>query len=201
MTPPKLKQTPSQTVGPYFAYGLCPRQYGYDLESLFEPALATPDAAGEHIVVIGQVLDGDGKPVNDALLEFTQADGDGHYPTSRDDVRQSGFRGFARIGTGTDPHHRFVVHTVKPGRTSETDAPHVDVTVMMRGVLTHAFTRIYFDDEAAANAADATLARVPADRRATLIARREPDTAARRAAVYRFDVRMQGELETVFFDI
>ncbi|AOJ04871.1 MULTISPECIES: protocatechuate 3,4-dioxygenase subunit alpha [Burkholderia] len=194
-----LKQTPSQTVGPYFAYGLCPQQYNYDLKSLFMPVIATPEAAGEHIVLVGRVFDGDGNAVGDAMLEFTQVDGAGRYPASREEAAASGFCGFARVGTGTDAQNRFVVHTVKPARTSETDAPHVDVTVMMRGILTHAFTRIYFDDEAAANETDAVLASVPAARRATLIAKR--DAQANGVAIYRFDIRMQGEQETVFFDV
>lgn len=194
-----LKQTPSQTVGPYFAYGLCPQQYNYDLKSLFTAEIATPDAAGEPILLVGRVLDGDGHPVGDALLEFTHVDGDGRYPASRDEAAQRGFSGFARVGTGTHAQNRFVVRTVKPARTSDTDAPHIDVTVMMRGMLAHAFMRIYFDDEAAANAADAALASVPAARRATLIATR--DAQANGVTVYRFDIHMQGERETVFFDV
>ncbi|OXH84486.1 protocatechuate 3,4-dioxygenase subunit alpha, partial [Burkholderia multivorans] len=101
--------------------------------------------------------------------------------------------------TGTDPQHRYVVETVKPGRIGAADAPHVNVTVMMRGILTHAFTRLYFDDEAAANANDAVLNAVPAERRATLVAKR--DALPGRPVVYRFDIRMQGPDETVFFDV
>lgn len=195
-----LKQTPSQTVGPYFAYGLCPEQYNYDLKSLFTATIATPQAAGEHILLVGQVFDGDGKIVGDAMLEFTQVDSAGHYPASRDEIAQSGFTGFARVGTGTDAQNRYVVATVKPGKASDSEAPHIDVTVMMRGILTHAFTRVYFDDETAANALDAVLSSVPAGRRETLIARREPNTA-NGLTIYRFDIRMQGEQETVFFDV
>ncbi|WP_321795183.1 protocatechuate 3,4-dioxygenase subunit alpha [Burkholderia sp. BCC1988] len=194
-----LKQTPSQTVGPYFAYGLCPQQYDYDLKSLFTPAIATPDAEGEHVLLVGQVFDGDGNVVGDAVLEFTQVDGVGRYPASRDDIAKSGFTGFARVGTGTDAQHRFVVQTVKPGRAAADEAPHINVTVMMRGILTHAFTRVYFDDEAAANAADPVLNLVPAERRATLVAKR--DAQPGRPVVYRFDIRMQGPDETVFFDV
>ncbi|RQM52050.1 MULTISPECIES: protocatechuate 3,4-dioxygenase subunit alpha [Burkholderia] len=194
-----LKQTPSQTVGPYFAYGLCPQQYGYDLKSLFTPTIAAPHADGEHVLLVGQVFDGDGNVVSDAMLEFTQVDGAGRFPASRDDVAKSGFTGFARVGTGTDAQHRFVVETVKPGRIATDKAPHINVTVMMRGILTHAFTRVYFDDEAAANAADPVLNLVPAERRATLVAKR--DAQPGRPVVYRFDVRMQGPNETVFFDV
>ncbi|VWB05836.1 protocatechuate 3,4-dioxygenase subunit alpha [Burkholderia pseudomultivorans] len=194
-----LKQTPSQTVGPYFAYGLCPQQYDYDLKSLFTPTIAAPHAEGEHVLLVGQVFDGDGKVVSDAILEFTQADGAGRYPASRADIANSGFTGFARVGTGTDAQHRFVVETVKPGRIAADEAPHINVTVMMRGILTHAFTRVYFDDEAAANATDPVLNLVPAERRATLVAKR--DAQPGRPTVYRFDIRMQGPEETVFFDV
>ncbi|MDR8728943.1 protocatechuate 3,4-dioxygenase subunit alpha [Burkholderia pseudomultivorans] len=194
-----LKQTPSQTVGPYFAYGLCPQQYDYDLKSLFTPTIAAPHAEGEHVLLVGQVFDGDGNVVSDAVLEFTQADGAGRYPASRADIANSGFTGFARVGTGTDAQHRFVVETVKPGRIAADEAPHINVTVMMRGILTHAFTRVYFDDEAAANATDSVLNLVPAERRATLVAKR--DAQPGRPTVYRFDIRMQGPEETVFFDV
>jgi protocatechuate 3,4-dioxygenase alpha subunit len=192
-----LKQTPSQTVGPYFAYGLCPQQYDFDFRSLFTPVVADREAAGEHITIVGQVFDGDGKVIGDAMLEVSQLDAQGQYPASRAEVEASGFRGFARVGTGTDPHKRFVVETVKPGGASAQEAPHLNVIVTMRGMLLHTFTRIYFEDEAEANERDAVLAAVPADRRDTLIARREPNTAN----VYRFDIHMQGDKETVFFDL
>lgn len=193
-----LKQTPSQTVGPYFAYGLCPEQYNFDLKSLFTPMVADYEAAGEHITIIGQVFDGDGTVVGDAMIEVSQVDSEGRYPASRDEVKERGFRGFARVGTGTDPEKRFIVETVKPGRANEADAPHLNVIVTMRGMLLHTFTRIYFDDEVAANAADPVLRLVPAERRETLIARRVPGTSK---TVYRFDIFMQGEKETVFFDL
>ncbi|MFT4068155.1 protocatechuate 3,4-dioxygenase subunit alpha [Paraburkholderia sp.] len=192
-----LKQTPSQTVGPYFAYGLCPQQYDFDYKSLFTPVLAEREAAGEHISIVGQVFDGNGKVVGDAMLEMSQVDANGHYPESRDDIAKTGFRGFARVGTGTDPHKRFIVETVKPGRANPGEAPHINVILTMRGMLLHTFTRIYFDDEAQANGSDAVLASVPAERRDTLIARRDPHNAG----VYRFDIHMQGEKETVFFDL
>ena len=192
-----LKQTPSQTVGPYFAYGLCPQQYDFEYKSLFTSVLADREAAGEHISIVGQVFDGDGKVVGDAMIEMSQVDPNGHYPTSREEILKTGFRGFARVGTGTDPHKRFIVETVKPGRANPEDAPHVNVIVTMRGMLLHTFTRIYFEDEAQANEKDPVLAAVPADRRDTLIARREPNVAN----VYRFDIHMQGDKETVFFDL
>jgi protocatechuate 3,4-dioxygenase alpha subunit len=192
-----LKQTPSQTVGPYFAYGLCPQQYDFDFKSLFTPMVADREAAGEHITLVGQVFDGDGKVIGDAMLEVSQVDAKGRFPESREEILKTGFRGFARVGTGTDPQQRFVVETVKPGRANPGEAPHLNVLVMMRGMLLHTFTRVYFEDEAEANAQDAVLAAVPAERRGTLIARREPGMAS----VYRFDIYMQGDKETVFFDL
>jgi protocatechuate 3,4-dioxygenase alpha subunit len=159
--------------------------------------VADREAAGEHITIVGQVFDGDGKVIGDAMLEVSQVDADGHYPESREEILKTGFRGFARVGTGTDPQKRFVVETVKPGRVSPDEAPHLNVIVTMRGMLLHTFTRIYFEDEAQANERDPVLAAVPADRRETLIARREPNTAN----VYRFDIYMQGDKETVFFDL
>lgn len=193
-----LKQTPSQTVGPYFAYGLCPEQYNFDMKSLFTSSIADREAVGEHLSVVGNVFDGSGRAVGDAVVEMVQANPSGQYVKSTEQVCTSGFRGFARVGTGTDPKLRYIVDTVKPGSTGEGSAPHIDVIVHMRGMLLHAYTRIYFDDETTANTTDLVLARVLAERRATLIARREP--AAGRT-IYRFDIRLQGPQETVFFDL
>jgi protocatechuate 3,4-dioxygenase alpha subunit len=194
----RLKQTPSQTVGPYFAYGLAPEQYNFELKSLFSPTIAGPDAAGEHVTVLGNVYDGNGQPVSDALIEMIQRNADGRYVSTQQEVEDTGFRGFARVGTGTDSKFRFIVETVKPGVAGPNEAPHIDVIVLMRGMLVHAFTRIYFDDEAEANARDTVLAQVPAERRATLVAKRE-GSASR--PVYRFEIHTQGPNETVFFDV
>jgi protocatechuate 3,4-dioxygenase, alpha subunit len=197
----KLQQTPSQTVGPFFAYGLTPAQYGYDFKNIFSPVLAQPQAAGRHIRITGQVVDGAGQPVGDALLEISQPDASGQPVTSVADAEAKGFSGFGRCGTGTLAHHFFAFDTVKPGVAAPGQAPFINVCVTMRGLLVHSFTRIYFDDEAEANAADAVLASVPAPRRATLIARREMTGSAGTGPVYRFDIHMQGEKETVFFDL
>ena len=193
-----LKQTPSQTVGPYFAYGLCPEQYNFDLKSLFTSSAADRETSGEHITLIGQVFDGDGLAVGDAMLEVSQVDSEGHYPTSAAEVTRSGFRGFARFGTGTDPQKRFIIDTIKPGRAAPNEAPHLNVILTMRGMLLHTFTRVYFDDEASANQADPVLSSVPEARRATLVAKRETQAGQ---TVYRFDIHMQGPDETVFFDL
>jgi protocatechuate 3,4-dioxygenase alpha subunit len=187
-------QTPSQTVGPYFAYGLTATQYGYDFNQPFDAVLALDGAAGQRIRLEGRVIDGDGNPINDALVEISQPDGEGRYPQTPEEARALGFRAFGRVGTGTDAQNRFVFHTVKPGG----EAPHINVVVLMRGLLLHAFTRVYFSDEAEANAKDAVLQSVPADRRHTLIAERVEQGGA---VSYRFDIRMQGADETAFFDV
>lgn len=194
-----LKQTPSQTVGPFFAYGLTPEQYGYPFTSIAGADLAGGDTDGERIRIEGRVLDGEGQPVPDAMIEIWQADGRGRYAHPLDPRgSNSGFKGFGRVGTGTDPGLRFVFHTVKPGSVDGRQAPHINVVVTMRGLLVHAYTRIYFSDEAEANARDPVLAAVPPERRPTLLAAR---TSSPGGAVYRFDIRMQGEAETVFFDV
>lgn len=194
-----LKQTPSQTVGPYFAYGLTPQQYGYDFASIVDGDLTSDDTQGERIRIEGRVLDGAGEPVNDAMVEIWQADASGRYAHPADGRGSNEtFTGFGRTGTGTDPENRFIFKTIKPGAPGNGQAPHINVVVFMRGLLSHAFTRIYFADEAEANAGDAVLAAVPADRRHTLTAGREDDAGE---TVYRFDIYMQGDDETVFFDV
>jgi protocatechuate 3,4-dioxygenase alpha subunit len=193
----KLRQTPSQTVGPYFAYGLAPEQYGYrqNLTSIAGSLMAEGDVDGQRIRVEGRVFDGAGNPISDALIEVWQADGLGRYAHPADPRGTNNtFKGFGRCGTGTDPQNRFFFETIKPGQVDRGQAPHLNVIVSMRGMLLHAFTRIYFSDEAATNAIDKVLNAVPADRRDTLIAIR------RDGNVYRFDIHMQGDHETVFFD-
>lgn len=194
-----LKQTPSQTVGPYFAYGLTPEQYGYPMASIAGPDVARSDLDGQHIRIEGRVLDGAGNPINDAMIEIWQADASGRYAHPADPRGSNiGFKGFGRCGTGTDPENRFWFQTVKPGSVDGRQAPHINVTVFMRGMLLHAFTRIYFSDEEKANATDPVLSAVPADRRETLIAKRISTPVG---TVYRFEIHMQGAAETVFFDV
>ena len=179
-----LRATASQTVGPFFQIGLS-WLYGDDLAG---------DASGERITVRGRVLDGDGQPVPDALLEIWQADSEGRYPHPEDPrcaACAEGFRGFARVASQGDGSFRF--RTIKPGPVGE-QAPHLNVLVFMRGLLRAVATRIYFPEDPR-NAEDGVLARVPEARRATLIARHgEP-------GVLIWDVRMQGEGETVFFEL
>lgn len=187
-----LGQTPSQTVGPYFAYGLVPEQYGYDWVSVAGPDMVDEATQGERITFEGQVLDGAGQPVTDAMIEIWQADAVGTYVTkARSNTR---FTGFGRAGTGTLPDGLFRFATIKPGAPSTAEAPHINVIVTMRGLLMHAFTRAYFGNDTR-NATDPFLTQVPEDRRGTLLAREtSPGT-------WRFDIHMQGDAETVFFDL
>lgn len=192
------RQTPSQTVGPYFAYGLAPEQYGYRFKSVAGAALAEPNEPGQHIRLAGRVFDGNGAVVPDALLEIWQADAQGRYAHPADPRgSNTSFRGFGRVGTGTDPENRFVFQTIKPGAPADGEAPHLNIILFMRGMLLHAFTRVYFSDEEAANATDPVLKSLDAARRGTLIAQREETPGG---VAYRWDVHMQGEHETVFFD-
>lgn len=182
--------SPSQTVGPYFHQGLI---YGQDLPEARENILVAPhdDLPGEHITVTGRVLDADGLPVPDALVEIWQAGPQGYTGAHH------AFSGFGRSDTRRDGGY-WLFRTVKPGLVSTphgTLAPHLQIWLGMRGLLTHLSTRIYFSDED--NTADPVLALVPPDRRPTLIAQREVTPAG---PVYRLDFQLQGPQETVFFD-
>jgi len=187
-----LFTTSSQTVGPYVRIGL---------ESFSIQELAPPGVAGERIVLAGRVLDGDGKPVNDGVVEIWQANAQGKYAHPEDAQDKSidaHFRGFGRCLTDTDGGFRFA--TIKPGRVPGPDgslqAPHIAVTVFMRGLLRHLVTRVYFPDDPA-NAEDPVLKLVPTERRATLIATRSGSAKG----AYEWHVRLQGPEETVFFDM
>ncbi len=193
------KETPSQTVGPFFAFGLTSAQYGYPHNQIASSEVADTRVPGEHIEIVGQVLDGAGEAIPDAMVEIWQADAEGRYAHPADPRGSNQlFRGFGRCGTGTLPESRFAFRTVKPGSVDGTQAPHVNVIVFMRGLLTHAYTRLYFSDEAAQNTRDPVLKSVPSERRKTLIAQREDMSGS---ILYRFDIRMQGDDETVFFDV
>jgi len=192
--------TPSQTVGPFFKYGLTPQgQYAWD--DAFTSNLVTPDASGERIRVEGRVFDGDGQPVPDAMLEIWQADAQGRFadPQDKRALPNATFKGFGRCGT--DANGAYVFDTIKPGSVPDPDgkvqAPHLLLAVFARGMLRHLYTRIYFGDEKG-NGSDPVLALVPADRRMTLIAER---AAGSGNPVYQLDLLLQGDGETVFFDV
>jgi protocatechuate 3,4-dioxygenase, alpha subunit len=190
-------QTPSQTVGPYFAYGLTAGQYGYDHTDIVTAKIESEQ--GDTIRLIGKILDGAGDVIPDAMIEIWQADSTGIY-THPEDPRKSNapFTGFARCGTGTDKESRFIFDTIKPGAVDEDQAPHINITIFMRGLLSHVFTRIYFSDEETANVADPVLNSVPQDRRNTLVATR---VEGRNGIEYHINIQMQGTEETVFFDV
>lgn len=194
----KLCQTPSQTVGPFFAYSLTAEQYGYDYNSLVTGSLIDETLEGERIIVRGTVYDGNGQSVPDALIELWQADAAGAYRSLPIQKKNDGFIGFGRLGTGTDHQHRFQFTTIKPGAAGEGQAPHINIILFMRGSLHQLYTRLYFSDEEESNANDELLKAVPSIRQETLIAQRY-QLAGRTA--YHFDIYMQGEKETVFFDV
>lgn len=189
-----LDTTPSQTVGPFFSFCLT-------TEKCCVRNIAGPQAKGEHIVLTCRVLDGDGVDVPDAIVEIWQADADGIY-NHPDDPRQEtadpGCRGFGRLGTGEDGSCEF--ETIKPGRVpgpnGKDQAPHLNLAVFARGMLKQLYTRIYFAGDSA-NQSDPVLSLVPPERRDTLMAK--PDPA--RSGHWSFDLRLQGEPETVFFDV
>jgi protocatechuate 3,4-dioxygenase, alpha subunit len=181
-----LRASTSQTIGPFLRIGL---------EWMVIEDLAPQGAAGERVRIEGRVLDADGKPVNDAAVEIWQADSQGRYAGTQDKPVEQGFRGYGRSLTDDEGNFRF--RTIKPGRVPGPDgkpqAPHLLVTLFMRGLLKQLVTRLYFPDEPA-NAEDAVLNLVPAERRGTLIARKKGEGALE------WNVVLQGRNETVFFD-
>jgi len=203
-----LQETPSQTAGPYVHIGLIPDQAGFDIyERPFGNVLTGPDTPGERIRIEGRVLDGLGAPCRDILLEIWQANAAGRYahPADRqaDKALDAGFRGWGRTGTAFDTG-LYWFETVKPGAVVGRNghkpmAPHVNLWLASRGINIGLATRIYFEDEAALNDQDPVLRMIdPAVRRETLLARREERDGA---VAYVFDIRLQGERETVFFDV
>ena len=187
--------TPSQTVGPFFHYALTPRSYGG--VELVTNQVATPDAAGERIRIEGYVLDGDGEPIIDAMLEIWQPDGEGRFANGTEPGANTGFAGFGRCDV--DSNGFFSFETVMPGRVpgpgGTMQAPHIDLGILARGVLRRLFTRIYFEGQPS-NEGDAILALVPEGRRPTLVAERRERGEQ---VAYLFNIRLQGDGETVFF--
>ena len=197
---PYLPQTASQTAGPYVHIGLAPGAAGFDgYDRELGTRIAAPDVPGQRIRVEGLVTDGTGNPVRDALIEVWQPDPQGLY-AGRDAVAP-GFAGWGRVSTDFATG-AWGFDTVKPGVVHGPQgplAPHVAFWIVARGINQGLVTRMYFDDEPQANAADPVLRLVEWDsRRQTLIARRQ---GREPQPVYRFDIRLQGEGETVFFDV
>ena len=185
--------TASQTVGPFFGVGLT-------RASQSQSVMVNDRTEGQRIRVEGTVFDGAGTPIEDALVEIWQANAHGRYRHELDAgpaPLDPNFSGFGRCPT--DAAGAFHFETIKPGPIHAADgrshAPHLNVTVFSRGMLVHAFTRMYFDDDRLDE--DASLALVDRDRRGTLVGRR---TAAGKGVIYRWDIHLQGDNETVFFD-
>ena len=184
-----LRASTSQTIGPYLRIGL---------EWMVIEDLAPDGVPGERVRIEGRIVDADGKPVNDAAVELWQANSHGKYASPEDAQSKpldSAFRGYGRSLTDDAGHFRF--RTIKPGRVpgpqGGTQAPHLNVTIFMRGLLKQLQTRVYFPDDPA-NADDPVLKLVPAARRATMIAKKRSDGALE------WNVVLQGTNETVFFD-
>jgi protocatechuate 3,4-dioxygenase alpha subunit len=201
-----LPETPSQTAGPYVHIGLIPQQAGFDIfEKNFSNDLAAAGVEGERITIEGRVLDGLGRATKDVLLETWQANAAGRYNHPADNQNKpldQRFRGWAR--TGTDfATGVYTIRTIKPGsvvgrKGRKAMAPHINIWLAARGINIGLATRLYFSDEEAANAQDPVLNIVdPPERRQTLIATRSERDGI---VVYTFDIRLQGDGETVFFD-
>ncbi len=191
----KLILTSSQTVGPFFSPALL-------REGARRQVLVQPETIGEHIRIEGHVLDGDRLPVSDALVEIWQADAHGRYnhpADQRSGSLDASFVGFGRSGSENEGGYWF--ETIKPGSVpfdaERMQAPHICFTIFARGLLNHLVTRLYFADEPA-NASDPVLLLVPEDRRATLLARGQQEGAS---LVYHFNIVLQGESETAFFNV
>jgi len=203
----RRKETPSQTAGPYVHIGATPNHSGIEIYGNggdLGRVLVGPDAKGERIIIKGHVIDGGGEPLKDALVEIWQADSAGLYnsPQEKRGKADPDFAGWGRQATdGVTGRYRF--ETIKPGRAPFVDgrlmAPHVTFWIVARGINLGLHTRMYFGDEAAANLECPVLARVEhRERVATLIAARSEEGGR---AAYSFDIRLQGERETIFFDI
>ena len=187
-----LQATTWQTVGPFFSIGF---------SWLYRDNLAGPGVSGERVEIAGRILDGDGKPVPDGIVEIWQADSQGKYAHPDDPQEktiESGFSGYGRVPTDDAGHFRFT--TIKPGRVPGPDgklqAPHLAVSVFTRGLLRRLITRIYFPDEPS-NAGDFALGLVETGRRGTLIANKIEG----RAGALEWNIVLQGPNETVFFDV
>lgn len=188
------KQTPSQTVGPFFSYGLASRQYDYDFEDLGCSDLVREGTEGEVISIAGTLYTGDGQPMKHAIVESWQADSAGVYPPV---VLKGAFSGFGRVGTGREDDPRYRIRTIKPGSVDGNQAPHIALTIFSRGLMHHVFTRLYFSDESDANERDPLLQQLTPAQRQTLIAQRVEDADG---ISYQFDIHMQGTLATTFLE-
>ncbi len=196
-----LKETASQTAGPYVHIGLAPGAAGFQIfDQELGQEIAGPNAAGERITIKGRVIDGTGAPVKDVLLETWQANAAGvyaHAENPRHAQVEDGFRGWGRVITNFETGD-FTFDTIKPGsvrgRNGSTQAPHISIWIVARGINVGLNTRMYFDDED--NSADPVIKLIEQQhRRETLLAKRQSD------GTYLFEIYLQGDKETVFFDV
>lgn len=201
-----LNETPSQTSGPYVHIGLAPTTAGFNIFDLnFGNVIAESDVPGERISVTGSIKDGMGSKIRDGLIEVWQANSAGHYPSLEEgnkNLVESGFRGWGRAATNIE-NGEWAFDTIKPGCVVELNekkqAPHINFWIVARGINIGLNTRMYFADEEQANKVDPVLCGIqPKNRQKTLIASRD-DSGER--PNYRFDIVLQGEDETVFFDV
>ena len=204
------RETASQTAGPYVHIGLAPQAAGFDIfANNFGNVLVDAKTKGERIRIEGRVFDGIGTVLKDVLVEIWQANAAGKYahPADRQPKKKVDphFRGWGRAATDFDSGV-YAFETIKPGavegRNGRFMAPHINAWIVARGINVGLNTRIYFSDEADANAKDPALNLIEwEERRKTLVAERQAKKAKDGSAVYRFDIRLQGEDETVFFDV
>ena len=196
-----LKETASQTAGPYVHIGLAPGAAGFHIfDQELGHDIAGPNAAGERITIKGRVIDGTGAPVKDVMLETWQANAAGVYAHAEDPRHaqvEDGFRGWGRVITNFETGE-FTFDTIKPGsvpgRNGATQAPHISIWIVARGINVGLNTRMYFDDED--NSADPVINLIEQQhRRETLLAKRQSD------GTYLFEIYLQGDMETVFFDV
>ena len=196
------KQTASNTIGPFFHHIMTPEDH--DFVGITDNRMAGKSTKGERIKVEGRILDGDGKPLRAAMLEIWQANVSGRYNApqdTRDDVKlDKKFTGFGRVSAGN--RGKFEFETIKPGAVPSSgnalQAPHINLTLFAAAIHSHLYTRLYFSDETDANDIDPVLSSVGEKRRVTLIAKRKN---TKDGPVYRFDVKLGGDGETVFFDV
>lgn len=181
-------QTPSQTIGPFYAVGLTRASAHIEYSGAVGSEI---QGEGDAIRITGRVFDGNGDFAQDAMIETFQANHEG-------EIAADNFLGLARSETGGSEDGRYNISTIKPGATSTEEAPYIAVIVHLRGLLIQAYTRIYFADEMDRNLSDPIFSQLPAARRDTLIAQRDDSSSQ---AIYTFDIHMQGDKETLFFQL
>ena len=197
-----VQQTASNTIGPFFHHVITPK--GYKQKGIVDNNMVGKNTRGERIKVAGQIIGSNGKPLRAAMLEIWQANSVGRYKSLIDDRNElrldKDFSGFGRVAA--ENKGKFEFQTIKPGQVpsigNTLQAPHINLVLFAAAMDSHLFTRLYFSDEIRSNDLDPVLTSVPEDRRDTLIAIRKK---SQRGTSYRFDIKLGGDEETVFFDV